>query len=179
MKKRENKKNKFKVIKDTTILYIKNKKILIDTEDLERIIKYRWCISWAGSRDYLFIKTNIFIDNSFKNIKLHRFILNINDPLICIDHIDRNPLNNKKSNLRIANRIQNQRNMKVSKKNKSGYKGVSWDKSRNKWTARISFNNHYLYLGRFDTPEDAQEAYKKASLQYHGEFSIFYEKLHS
>jgi hypothetical protein len=57
-----------------------------------------------------------------------------------IDHIDGNPLNNNIKNLRPATEMQNHHNMGISKRNKSGIKGVCWDKSKNKWFARCNFD---------------------------------------
>ena len=54
--------------------------------------------------------------------------------------------------------------------NTSGHKGVSWDKSRNKWYAYITVNYKLINLGRFSILEDAIEARKKAEIKYFGEY---------
>jgi hypothetical protein len=76
-----------------------------------------------------------------------------------VDHIDRNTLNNKRSNLRIATRQQQGFNRGLFKNNTTGYKGVSFH--RGKWQASIRVNGILEYLGRFTTPEKASEAYQK------------------
>jgi hypothetical protein len=89
-----------------------------------------------------------------------------------IDHIDGNPSNNQASNLRQADSIQNGANRKISASNKSGYKGVSFVKSTQKWGAWIKVAGRSKNLGsNFPTPEEAHEAYKKASNQLHGLFA--------
>ncbi len=88
-----------------------------------------------------------------------------------IDHIDGNGLNNRIENLRLATHTQNARNRRSSGNNTSGFKGVSWQKSDRKWVAKIGFEGRRLYLGCFDTPQEAHAAYMAASLQYHAEFS--------
>jgi len=90
-----------------------------------------------------------------------------------IDHIDGDPLNNKINNLRPATTSQNQYNKKVHKTNKLGIKGVYLHKITGKFEARISANGVRQYLGLFKSADQAGEAYKKASIQKHGEFSIF------
>ena len=81
-------------------------------------------------------------------------------PLERIDHIDGDSLNNRISNLRLASNSQNCQNSKRRSDNKSGYKGVSWDKINNKWVARIRIpGGGYKNLGRFICPMEAHQAY--------------------
>ena len=88
-----------------------------------------------------------------------------------IDHIDGNPSNNQKSNLRFATSSQNKINRGPKKNNKSGYKGVSWHKQRKRWTARIMINDKYKHLGLFDDILDAVNAYNKAAKEYYGDYA--------
>jgi len=88
-----------------------------------------------------------------------------------IDHINGNPSDNRLDNLRIANRLQNMKNIKKPKTNKSGYKGVSWHKQGKFWQAHIRADGKNYYLGHYPTVEEAHEAYKAASNKLHGVFS--------
>lgn len=72
-----------------------------------------------------------------------------------IDHIDHNPKNNKWGNLRSVTHKENGRNMRISKRNKSGITGVLWDKSRGKWRAEIVVDGASIYGGRFANVQDA------------------------
>ena len=135
--------------------------MLVDDEDFERIKKHTW------HRDNGYIKTNM----NGKNTKLHRFILDITDSQILIDHIDRNPLNNQKSNLRICDRSENVINAGLCTSNKSGFKGVSYDKTREIWLATICVNSKKIYLGRYKIKETAARAYDRAAIKYFGEFA--------
>ena len=95
-------------------------------------------------------------------------------PTKLIDHIDGNPANNCAANLRECDYIQNGANRKISSANTSGYKGVSKIKSTGKWGAWIKVAGKSKNLGaNFNTPEEAHEAYKKASDQMHGKFGRY------
>ena len=92
-------------------------------------------------------------------------------PTAEVDHINGNRKDNTWSNLRQATSRQNKFNTCIRSDNKSGYKGVSWAKSANKWTARIKDGDKYKYLGVFSDINDAVAAYKYASQKIHGEFA--------
>jgi hypothetical protein len=85
-----------------------------------------------------------------------------------IDHINRNPDDNRISNLRAATSLQNSRNKGEYVNNKSGYRGVTWHKSSNKWMAQIKFNRKNIHLGLFSCPKKAGDAYIKAAKEYYG-----------
>lgn len=104
-----------------------------------------------------------------KNKKLHRYILGVHneDPNILVDHINGNPLDNRKENLRICTHLQNQANKKS--------KGYYWDKYNQKWRARIGIDGKLKSLGSFDDPEEAQQVYRKAHAEAFGEFSPYYK----
>jgi len=94
------------------------------------------------------------------------------DPLSYdVDHIDRNPLNNHPSNLRLATRSQNTQNAKKYRTNTSERRGVCWNKKLNKWQAYIGFKKRLHHLGLFDTLEEAAAARNKAEIKMHAEFS--------
>jgi hypothetical protein len=79
-----------------------------------------------------------------------------------IDHIDRNPLNNRLENLRGADKKVNAINSGLPANNKSGVKGVSWHKAGQKWTAQIKNDGVKIHLGSYDKLQDAVEARLKA-----------------
>lgn len=86
-----------------------------------------------------------------------------------IDHINGNPLDNRLVNLRAASHTENQRNKKMCRNNQSGRKGVS--KSGNKWMARIRVDGKLIYLGRFNSLEDAAQTYARAAKMHFGSFA--------
>lgn len=89
----------------------------------------------------------------------------------CVDHRDGNSLNNSRSNLRLATYGENLRNTKA-RPNLTRFKGVKRTSS-GRYQARIHINYREIYLGTFDTPEEAHEAYKDAAVEHFGEFARF------
>ena len=86
-----------------------------------------------------------------------------------IDHINGVPGDNRFCNLREATPMQNSANQRIRKRNLAGFKGVI--KHRRKWKAAFTHNYTTIYLGLFDTPEEAHAAYLKASTELNGEFA--------
>ena len=87
------------------------------------------------------------------------------------DHINHDTLDNRKCNLRICTVAQNSFNRKLSVRNTSGYKGVSWNKELKKWYASIKFQYKSYSLGLFSNKIDATIAYNMAAKKYFGEFA--------
>ena len=91
-----------------------------------------------------------------------------------IDHIDGNTLNNKIENLREATFSENCQNTGLRKDNKSGIKGIHWNKQRKKWDATICKNKTKIFVGRFKDIEQAKLAINKKRQELHGNFARFY-----
>lgn len=88
-----------------------------------------------------------------------------------IDHRDGDEGNNRWLNLRASTRSQNGANTRRRSDNTSGFKGVTYDKSRKKWQSKIRVNGRDFFLGRFDDPELAHAAYVVAAEKHFGEFA--------
>ena len=104
-----------------------------------------------------------------KNIRLHRYIMNYIGNNI-VDHINNNPLDNRKCNLRIVTSKQNNMNKTSSQNSSSKYIGVCWDKYKNKWATSITVNNKKKFLGRFKDEKEAAKARDIATIKYYGEY---------
>lgn len=130
---------------------------IIDLEDVKKVKGYKWAYSYGYAR------------NAKKRVLLHRLIINCPDDMV-VDHINRNPLDNRKENLRICTQQQNSMNRSVQSNNTSGVVGVTWDKSRNKWMAQIKINQKHKTLGHYENIEDAIEARKQAEILYFGDY---------
>jgi hypothetical protein len=111
-----------------------------------------------------------------KHYRLHRIIFLYNYGYLPkeVDHIDKNTSNNKIENLRPCTPSQNCCNRNIRKDNVHGAKGVTYRKDIGKWQAYITFNKVRKGLGTFKSFEEAKNAYEKASIELHKEFSIYF-----
>ena len=89
-----------------------------------------------------------------------------------IDHINGDRSDNRWANLRLATRSQNCCNSQKSRRNSSGHKGIRFHQEFKKWTAEVGFQGRRLYLGSFDTAEEAKAAYLNKAAEMHGEFFL-------
>jgi hypothetical protein len=136
---------------------------LIDIEDIDKVKKYKWHLNSDG---YV-----VSLDENNKFISLHYLVLGIEhykEKKMKIDHIDRNPLNNRKYNLRKATNQQNGMNRNLHKNNTSGIMGVCWDNTNKDWIAQLKYNNKNIRAGHFDIKENAIIARLKLELKYFG-----------
>lgn len=89
-----------------------------------------------------------------------------------VDHIDRNRKNNRVDNLRLCNSSEQKSNAHKRSDNTSGFKGVCWDKSYQKWLARVYFMGKAYFCGRHLTAEDAARRYDAKAREVQGEFAV-------
>ena len=110
-----------------------------------------------------------------KHYKLHRLaVLYMSGEMHDgdVDHANGDKADNRWDNLRCCSRSQNMANAKVQCNNKAGFKGVHFDpKGKKHWRAQISKDNKKIYLGSFETAEEAHIAYLNAATKYHGEYA--------
>lgn len=143
---------------------------LVDIEDYKELSKYKWHAEKRGSTFYATRSIRVPESGKQKPVNMHREILNAPQNTV-VDHINGNGLDNRRKNIRLCTREQNNRNVGKRKDNKSGFKGVRFSTQRQKWHAQISFNGKNKYLGTFTTPELAYKAYCEACMKYHGDFA--------
>lgn len=132
--------------------------------DKDLVDKYTWYISQG------YVTTNVKIDDKPRTKQLHRLIMGEPEGKQ-IDHIDGNPLDNTRVNLRECDMCDNMKNQGRYKNNTSSYSGVSWHKHRKKWHATISYTKKRIHLGYYMSLDDAINARKKAEKKYYGEFT--------
>lgn len=138
----------------------KNMEFVFDKQDFDLIKDH----SWSLTNGY----PSSFIKGKF--IYLHRLVLNPKTGEL-IDHINGNKLDNRKENLRLCTNQQNTFNSKKQKNCSSKYKGVCWDKNKNKWLSQIRINEKHVQIGRYKNEIDAAKAYNEVAKKYFGEFA--------
>jgi hypothetical protein len=151
-----------KIIKAT-----KGYEVIVDDSDYDWLSKFRW-FSNVDPKGYVSIRAN----NKGALLYMARMILGVSDKNLCVDHINRNSLDNRRCNLRICTRKQNTQNVKLNRTNTSGYRGVNFYKQNRKWVAKISIDGRRKSIGYYSTPEDAARAYDNICLKERGEFAV-------
>lgn len=141
------------------------KSAIISENDYIEISKYKW----------LYNKNGYAVRNGERRastIYMHRQImgLEVGNPLL-VDHANGNGLDNRRDNLRICSKTQNQQNQKPRHTSVSKYKGVGYYLRDKKWRARIVVNKTDIELGKFEIELDAAKAYDEAAIKYHGEYA--------
>jgi hypothetical protein len=154
-----------------TIPLTKGKVAIVDDADYERLRQYSWSARkpkgyWYAAR---WRRSNEPPGSCI--ILMHRFLLDAPAGVL-VDHRDGDGLNNRRSNIRTATHSQNSHNRKMHVTNTSGFKGVVRNNKRGRpWLARIALNRRQMYIGVFDTPEEAARAYDRKAKELHGEFA--------
>ena len=157
--KRKSKLNRYDLTKEYGIGYTsKDEPFYFDLEDYDKIKDYTWGFEKGG----VYSRTN------GRKIRMHRLIMKCPKGMV-VDHINHNTKDNRKSNLRICTRAENNHN-RSSRKQKCC--GICYIKKSEKWMARLGRK----FLGYFKTEEEAIEARKQAEFEMFGEYSYLYSK---
>ena len=140
-----------------------DKLTLVDKKDFITYNKFKWHCIKRGRHFHVYRRSNN------KTIYLHREILKAKKGQI-VDHINRNGLDNRRSNLRIVNKSKNANNA-VYRHNTSGYRGVSMRKNENRnkpYRCYINYNGKQYFLGNFRSAIEAAKKYDEAAIKYFG-----------
>jgi hypothetical protein len=142
--------------------------VLIDNEDFKRVSKYTWTASpHRNKKEYIY--RMIKINGKWTSQSLSRYIMDVTDPKLVVDYINRNPLDNRKENLRICTHRQNVQNAATREGCSSKYPGVCFNKKAKKWVASIMIHGKSHYLGLFIEERQAAKAYEQAVRELTGE----------
>lgn len=128
--------------------------VAVDTNDLELVLSYSlWTRVKAISTSYAFARLRLE-DGSRPCMLLHRLIMNAPRGAF-VDHLNRNGLDCRRSNLRIVNKSQNAQNASCVRKSRSGIKNVCWDNTRSQWRVTVKAEGKSFRGGLYDSVEDA------------------------
>lgn len=130
-----------------------------DKRHIDKVAPLLWHMSSGGYPRNMKLRRN-----------LHQVIMKKREGFE-IDHIDGDKLNNLDCNLRYVTHAQNGRNLKLSKANKSGCRGVWWDKVTQSWQVKICYNYKQIFLGRYKSLRQAIRVRKEAEDKYYGEYT--------
>jgi hypothetical protein len=147
------------------ILRLKGGDVFVDFEDVPSLdlVNRTWTVAAKGNTKYATSET--IVGGCRKRIYLHRLILDF--PELVVDHVDRNGLNNRRTNLRLTTSHGNWVNSPPRKRGKSKYKGIS-QLPGGRWRAVISLYGQHTSLGVYTSEEDAARAYDRAARRLFG-----------
>ena len=140
----------------TIRFYNSDNMAMIDIEDVDKVSKYCFYLDNKG-----YARARKGNDKIF----LHHLIMGKPNRGLVIDHINRNPLDNRKCNLRIATRSLNSINSKLAKNNTTGVRNVHIDKNTGKYRARIKRNGKMIHIGMYETLEEAKKAVEPYNIE--------------
>lgn len=158
-------KNKYEIRGNITVIFTMRRKqeIIIDTIDLWRFLGLQksWFVISCG-----YAATNYREDGKLKTLLLHRFLLDAPEDM-CVDHINHDRLDNRRENIRIVTKGQNNQNRVVPQNNKtSKHLNVHWSKSQGKWRVVIQNKGKKIHVGYFDDIDEAKEVSLKARAKF-------------
>jgi hypothetical protein len=156
-----------------TIPLTQGRVTLVDNEDYEILKNFIWCADKVRGRWYATRGIWDPLTKTTKKLRMHQVIMQkkYTKKRPYTDHINRDTLDNRRSNLRVCTNSENMRNCKKSH-NTSGYIGVSRDKARKKWLAQITFHREHIFIGRFDDIIEAAQAVDKKARELFGEYAL-------
>lgn len=140
---------------------------LIDEADWPLVEPYRWCAS--VSHRTIYVRANA--KEPRRTLRLHRLIVGANARLQ-VDHINHDGLDNRRANLRLCTPRQNSANRRQNQNVSSNFKGVYWHQPSSRWSAQVGGGTNRVYLGLFDDPRVAAQAYNCAALALYGDFAL-------
>ena len=150
-----------------TIPLTRGKQATIDEADWPLVSPYEWQSRHVKNRWY----AGCFVPKEgggFRHLQMHRLILAA--PVgVMVDHRNRDGLDNRRANLRLATRSQNGHNYPAW--GKSGFRGVTWCKGKARWESQLCVDGVRHFLGRFASAEDAARAYDAKARTLMGDFA--------
>lgn len=142
---------------------------MVDDKDYPKLSKLKWTVLITKGLKYA---VNFYGRRHRKMRFMHREIVK-SSAKQKVDHKDGHGLNNRRRNLRRCSHVQNLWNRGPQRNNTSGFKGVSWSRTAQKWEARVTANGVQYFLGNFDSKISAVRAHRRKTRLLHGSFARF------
>ena len=149
------------------------KETLVDDEDYDELAKYSWGACYDADTNSYYVRRGARTsDGRNTTIGMHQHIMGFPSKKgMKVDHINHNPLDNRRCNLRVCSNSSNRANHRLQKNNSSGLNGVYWHKRDKAWRAQLKYQNKQITLGNFPTREKASRAVDARLKQLFGEFA--------
>ena len=141
-----------------------DKVAIIDLEDLKMVSGLNWRLGNG------YAACSFKTDNGFRRVYMHRLILEAPEGKE-VDHKNMDRLDNRRENIRLCSRAENKWNENPSKKNKSGYRGISWFTRDGKWQVMLRHLGNRIFLGRYFDIKEAVKVYNSFISQHRGDFA--------
>ena len=143
---------------------------IVDAADFDALSAYKWCAMQSGNGKFRAMRKGPRNGGSGAAILMHRLVMSAPEG-VKVDHINHDPLDNRRSNLRLCTHAENLRNVTSYRESSSQYLGVSWHKARGKWTAQIEIDGRKKHLGYFTEEAAAALTYDAAARAHYGAFA--------
>lgn len=139
------------------------KQVIVDDQDYAYLSQFKWYIHNGYARR---------CDATQKHgwLQLQNDLLKPQGSFV-VDHRNNNRLDNRRGNLRVASRSENQANRQLQSNNKSGYRGVFWSKQNKKWVSTITASRRTKYIGTSHDPIELARKYNAVAKSIFGEFA--------
>lgn len=169
----EHPKNEYVVVDDTVYLDVSTPSLpdavsLIDVIDIGLVLNHtttggrmRWIAHNSNEEGH--DRWGVYVSGTDRKTRLHRLIVGATGNSEIVDHINGNTLDNRRSNLRIITRAENNKNVRKRVTNTSGGTGVEYNPTKDNYTACIQLHGEKHYIGTFNTLELANTAYRAAA----------------
>jgi len=176
-------KNKYKIFDDYVVMYITRKngdqyEVIFDIEDYDKVSKYhyKWFLVWDNRSKSFFVRATKYLNDNSKKpneaVFLHRYILDIEDSEVEVDHINHDTLNNRRYNLRVSQRIENSKNRETrNSNNKSGYRNVFFSSKDNCWIVSLRVDGKNKRWYGFKDVHEAGKFAEEMRQKYYKEFA--------
>lgn len=143
---------------------------IVDDHWFDYLSQWKWLARWSKDTKSFYAVRWEGKGDSRKTIRMSRVIMNTPDNMLC-DHIHRNTLDNRESELRNVTKAQNNINRNIQKNNNSGLAGIFQRKDGGKYRAILRFGGKKVLDKTFQSIEGAVQARQEAEKKYFGEYA--------
>lgn len=145
---------------------------IVDEQDWPLVKDMKWC-AWTPNDGMTFYASTGYRagPNKWRTKLMHHILIPVVPPGFVRDHENGIGTDNRRSNLRVCTRKQNNRNRRGNPGTSSQYRGVTWHKAAGKWSAQIKCDGRYYHLGLHESEIDAAVAYDRKSVELFGEYA--------